>query len=71
LALLLAETFSTLVPAPGADRMTGVNVAETPPGNPVTENETAALKPPLTTTFSVTLLFDPAVRETELAETVA
>jgi hypothetical protein len=48
-----------------------VNAAETPLGNPVTEKETAALKPPLTATFSVKLLFDPGATEMELAEAVA
>jgi hypothetical protein len=68
---MLAVILSTLAPDPGADSVAGVKVAETPLGNPVTENETAALNPPLTATFSVTLLFDPAVTETELAEIVA
>ena len=62
---------STLAPDPGADNVTGVKVAETPRGNPVIENETAALKPPLTATFSVVLLFDPAATEIELAERAA
>ena len=58
----------TLLPDPGAARLVGVKAAVTPLGNPVTEKATAALNPPLTVTFSVTLLFDPAVTETELAE---
>ena len=36
------------MPEPGADKVAGVKLAEIPLGNPVTEKETAALKPPLT-----------------------
>ncbi len=51
--------------------MAGVKVSETPLGNPVIEKVTAALKPPLTVTFRVRLLFDPSVTESEFAETAA
>jgi len=79
LALPEAVIFSTLLPDPGADKVTGVKTDETPLGNPVTEKETAALNPPLTVTFSVMLsfdppsdpMFDPAVTEREFADVVA
>jgi hypothetical protein len=48
----------------------GANVDVTPLGNPVTEKTTGALKPPLTATVSVMLLFDPAFNATELDEGV-
>jgi len=38
-----------------------VNVAEIALGNPATEKATGALKPPLTVTVSVMLLFDPSL----------
>jgi hypothetical protein len=71
LALLVAVILSALLPAPGADRLAGVKIAETPLGSPVTEKETPALKPPLTVTFNVRLLFDPALTDRELAERAA
>ena len=37
LALLVGEILSTLAPDPGAASVTGVKVAETPLGNPVTD----------------------------------
>ena len=61
----------TLLPDPGAGRVAGVKVAETPPGNPVAEKATAALKPPLTVTVRVTVLLDPGITETELDDGVA
>lgn len=70
LALRAAVILSTLLPDPGADKVAGVKVAETPLGNPVMEKETAALKPPLTATLSVALLFDAAGTITEFAEAV-
>ena len=69
--MLVAVNLTTLLPDPGADKVTGVKTDETPLGNPVTEKETAALKPPLTVTFSVMLSFDPAVTESEFAEAAA
>jgi hypothetical protein len=48
-----------------------VKVTEIPLGNPVTEKVTGALKPSLTVTVRVMLLFDSAVREREFAEAVA
>ena len=71
MALLVAVSLRTLAPDPGADRVAGVKVAEIPLGSPVTEKATAVLKPPLTVTFRVTLLFDPAVTEREFEEAVA
>jgi hypothetical protein len=68
LALLAAVSLRTLLPDPGARRVAGVKAAETPLGSPVTEKPTAALKPPLTVTFKVMLLCDPAATERELAE---
>ena len=70
-AVLAAVILSTLEPEPGAGRAAGVNLAETPLGNPVTENATAALKPPETVTFSATLLLDPAGTAREFEEAVA
>jgi len=70
-AIAVAVSLTTLLPDPGAGSLAGVKTAETPLGNPVIAKATAALKPPLTVTFSVTLLFDPSVTETEFAETAA
>lgn len=70
-AALVAASLSTLLPDPGALSLAGVKVSETPPGNPVIEKVTAALKPPLTVTFKVRLLFDPPVTESEFAERAA
>jgi hypothetical protein len=61
----------TLVPDPGAARLAWVKVAETALGNPVTEKATGALKPPLTVTVRVMLLFDPSLTVRELAEAAA
>ena len=61
----------TLLPDPGADKLAGVKIPETPARNPVNEKATAELKPPLTVTFKVTLLFDPAVTEREFADSAA
>lgn len=66
-AAVVAESLSTLLPDPGAPNVAGVNTALTPLGSPITESATAALKPPLTATLSVSLLFDPAVSEKEFA----
>jgi len=71
LAALVAVSLSTLLPDPGAGRVAGVKAAVTPLGNPVTEKATAALKPPLTATFTLMLLLDPAVSEREFADGVA
>ena len=71
MAALVAVNSIRLLPDPGGGRLAGVNPAVTPPGSPVTENVTAALKPPLTATFTLTLLFDPAVSEREFAGRVA
>ena len=68
LALLVAVSWRTLLPDPGAESVPGVNAAETPAGSPVTENATAALKPPLTVTSTLTLWFDPGVTEREFAD---
>ena len=71
LARLAAVSFRTLLPDPGAGSVTGVKAAVTPAGNPVTEKATAALKPPLTVTFSVTLALDPAGTDTEFSDSAA
>jgi hypothetical protein len=71
LAELVAVNLITLLPNPGAGRVAGVKVAVTPLGSPVTEKAMAALNPPLTATFTLTLLLDPAVSERELADGVA
>ena len=71
MAALVAVNLIKLPPDPGAGRVAGVKAAVTPVGSPVTENVTAALKPPLTVTFTLTLLFDPAVSEREFAGRVA
>ena len=71
LALLVALSLRTLKPDPGAAKVACVNVAEIPLGNPVTEKETGALKPPLTVTVRVRLLFDPAVTAREFEEATA
>lgn len=68
MAAVVAVSLSTLLPDPGAGNVAGVNVAETPAGNPVMESVTAALNPPLTATVTLVLLFDPAVTESELEE---
>jgi hypothetical protein len=65
---LAAEIFKTPLPEPRAEKVAGVNAAEMPVGNPVTEKTTAALKPPLTVTLKLTLLFAPALTERELAD---
>jgi len=52
------------VPDPGAAKLGCVNVAEIALGNPATEKATGALKPPLTVTVSVMLLFDPSLTVT-------
>jgi hypothetical protein len=65
--LLLALSRRLLFPEPGAASELGVNAVVTPAGNPVTENATGASNPPLTATSKVTLLFEPAVTETEAA----
>ena len=64
----IAESLRTLLPEPGADSVAGLNAAVIPAGKPLTEKVTAALKPPLTVTFKVTLLFDPPVTERAFAE---
>jgi hypothetical protein len=71
LTLVAALILRVLDPDPGADNVAGVKAAETPVGNPVTEKATAALKPPLTVTVRVTLLFDPSLTVRELAEAAA
>src|SRR5580704_5062721 len=70
MTLLLAASLRTLLPDPGAGSVTGVKLPDTPPGNPVTEKATAALKPPLIVTFSVTLWFAPGKTGREFAEGV-
>jgi hypothetical protein len=67
LAAEVAVSLSTLLPEPGAGSVAGVNAAVTPAGNPLNEHATGALKPPLTATSRVSLLFDPAVTEREPA----
>ena len=71
LALLVAVNLRTLLPDPGAARVVGVNAAETPPGNPAMEKDTAALNPPLPVTFTIMLLFDPGLTEREFADSIA
>jgi hypothetical protein len=67
---MVAVNLRTLPPDPGDGRLAGVKAPVTPLGNPVTEKATVPLKPPLTATLNVTLLFDPGMTETELAEGV-
>ena len=67
---MVAVILRTLVPDPGTDKVAGVNVAEIPLGNPVTEKAMAALKPPLTVTFKPMLSFDPAATARKLEEAV-
>ena len=69
-ALLPAASLRTTLPDPGADSTAGVKVAVIPEGNPVTENATAPLNPPLTVEVRVTLSLDPGATETALAEAV-
>jgi len=69
-ALLVAVSLRTLLPDPGDAIVAGVKAAVTPPGNPVTEKATVALKPPLTATLIVTLVFDPGMTEIELDDGV-
>jgi hypothetical protein len=71
LAALVAVSLRMLLPDPGADNVAGVNAAVTPDGNPVADKLTGALKPPVTATVTVTLLFEPAMTETEVAERFA
>lgn len=47
-AVLLAEKVSAELPLPGAAIEVGLKLAVTPEGKPDTDNETTALKPPLT-----------------------
>ena len=54
-AVLLAEKVSVALPLPGAAIELGVKVAVTPEGKPDTDNETTALKPPLTVLEMVVL----------------
>src|SRR5260221_9168744 len=54
-AVLLAENVSVELPLPGAAIELGLKVADTPAGKPVTDNETTALKPPLTVVEMVVL----------------
>ncbi len=60
-APLAAVSLRILVPDPGAARLACVNDAEIPLGNPLIEKATGALKPPLTVTIRVVLLFEPAM----------
>ncbi len=60
-APLAAVSLRILVPDPGAARAACVNEPEIALGNPVMEKATGALKPPLTVTVKVVLLFEPAV----------
>ena len=71
IAPVAALSLRTLLPDPGAGKVAGMKVAETPLGNPVTEKVMPALKPPLTVVPRVTLLFDPAVTETALEAAAA
>jgi hypothetical protein len=71
LALLAAVILRTPLPDPGTEKADGVSTDETPFGNPDTERATAALKPPLTVTLKLTLLFPPATTEREFAESAA
>ena len=67
---MVAVSLRTLVPDPGTDKVAGVNWAEIPLGNPLTEKAMAALKPPLTVTFKPMLSFDPAAMARKLEEAV-
>jgi hypothetical protein len=68
MALAVAVTLRRPLPDPGAEIVAGVNTAEAPVGRPVAERTTAALKPPLTATLKLTLLFAPALTEREFAD---
>jgi hypothetical protein len=70
LALLVAVSFRTLLPEPGAAIVAGVNAPETPAGNPVTENATAALKVEFGVLVNVTVLELAAATLTEVAAEV-
>ncbi|MFZ0295611.1 MAG: hypothetical protein WAL52_18520 [Candidatus Sulfotelmatobacter sp.] len=63
---LSALSLRTLAPEPGAGKTAREKLDEIPLGNPVTEKEIAASKPPLTVTVTSALLFDPAVTASEL-----
>lgn len=54
-AALLAERVRVELPLPGAAMELGLKLAVTPDGNPEAENETVALKPPLTLVVIVLL----------------
>jgi len=54
-AVLLAESVSVELPLPGAAIEAGLKLAVTPEGKPEAENDTAALKPPLTVVEMVLL----------------
>lgn len=70
LALLVAVSFRTLFPEPGAAIVAGVNAPETPVGNPVTENATAALKVEFGVLVNVTVLEPPAATLTDVVPEV-
>lgn len=70
-ALLAAVSLRILVPDPGAARAACVNEPEIALGNPVMEKATGALKPPLTVTVRVVLLFEPGVSVRALGNAVA
>lgn len=71
LARVVAVGLRTRAPDPGIDNVAGVNWAEIPLGNPLTEKAMAALKPPLTVTFKPMPSFDPATMARRLEEAVA
>src|SRR5215469_13937233 len=62
-AVLLAVKVRVEVPLPGAAIEVGLKLAVTPDGNPVTESETAELKPPLTVVVIVELPEVPCTSE--------
>jgi hypothetical protein len=66
LALVVAVTVNTSVPAPGATNEAGTAVADTPDGSPFTANATGASNPPLKLTRAVSFALAPGVTETAL-----
>jgi hypothetical protein len=67
-AVLLAVNVRVELPLPGAAMEPGLKLAVTPEGNPATESETAALKPPLTVVETVELPEPPWATDTLVGE---
>lgn len=67
-AAVVVENVSVELPLPGAAREAGLKLAVTPDGSPVTESETAELKPPVTALDTVVLTEPPWVTDKEEGE---